>query len=97
MSAVHTNPNIETDLLEEDAPAATTGAKLIIYNDDVNTFDWVIECLMRILKHTEIQAEQLSLMIHFKGKAIVKQGDKEELMAYKNSLTDCGLSASIEE
>jgi ATP-dependent Clp protease adaptor protein ClpS len=97
MSSVHTNPNIETDVLEEEIPVEITGAKLIIYNDDVNTFDWVIECLIRILKHTEVQAEQLSLMIHFKGKAIVKQGDKKELMPYKNSLTDCGLSAIIEE
>jgi ATP-dependent Clp protease adaptor protein ClpS len=83
----------EEVLLEE-----TTGeiAELIVYNDDVNTFDWVIESLMDICKHTFEQAEQLSLIVHFKGKAIVKTADLNTLLPMKNGLCDRGLSAVIE-
>jgi ATP-dependent Clp protease adaptor protein ClpS len=85
-------------LLEEDiATQSEHLAKLVVYNDDFNTFDWVIECFMKILKHTSQQAEQLSLMIHFKGKAIVKLGEHDELKPYKEALTDKGLSAVIEK
>jgi ATP-dependent Clp protease adaptor protein ClpS len=72
-------------------------ANIIVYNDDVNTFDWVIRCLMDILNHTAEQAEQLSLIIHFKGKATVKSGSKSELRPLKDALVDRGLSAVIEE
>mgnify|MGYP001545772467 CR=1 FL=1 len=51
---------------------------LVLHNDDVNTFDWVIECLIRICKHNATQAEQLTLLVHFKGKAHVKKGTFEE-------------------
>jgi ATP-dependent Clp protease adaptor protein ClpS len=69
---------------------------LILYNDDVNTFDWVIESLMEVCKHTHIQAEQLSLLIHFKGKATAKTGPYEVLSPMKDSLIERGLSAVIE-
>ncbi len=69
---------------------------LIIYNDDVNTFDWVIKCLVEVCKHTDEQAEQLSMLIHFKGKATVKTGAFEVLHPMKDALTDRGLSAVIE-
>lgn len=92
--------DIDIDVLIEDALEEDTGngntAELIIYNDDVNTFDWVIRCLMEILKHTEQQAEQLSLLIHFKGKATVKTASRRELKPKKDALVDRGLSAVIE-
>ncbi|HHS95632.1 MAG TPA: ATP-dependent Clp protease adaptor ClpS [Phaeodactylibacter sp.] len=71
-------------------------AELIVYNDDVNTFDWVIQCFMEILKHTETQAEQCSMLIHLNGKATVKTAPKKELQIMKEGLTDRGLSAVIE-
>jgi len=69
---------------------------LIVYNDDHNTFDWVIRCFIEVLKHSETQAEQLSYIIHFKGKATVKTGPLDELKPKKDALVDRGLSAVIE-
>jgi ATP-dependent Clp protease adaptor protein ClpS len=69
----------------------------LVYNDDLNTFDWVIRCLIEILNHTPEQAEQLSLIVHFKGKATVKSGPKSVLKPLKDALVDRGLSAVIEE
>lgn len=71
-------------------------AQLIVYNDDHNTFDWVIQCFTEVLRHTPEQAEQLSLIIHFKGKATVKTAPFSELRPPKEALIDRGLSAVIE-
>lgn len=79
-----------------DQPTEGTVAYLIIYNDDYNTFDWVIQCLMDICNHTHEQSEQLSLIIHFKGKATVKTGPYDSLKPMKDALLDRGLSAVIE-
>ena len=70
---------------------------LIVYNDDHNTFEWVIQCFMEILKCSSPQAEQLAMIIHFKGKATVKTAPKPELRPKKEALTDRGLSAVIED
>lgn len=78
--------------LETDLPA-----QIIVYNDDHNTFEWVIESFIDILGHTSVQAEQLALIIHTKGKATVKTGPKEELLPLMQGLNDRGLSAVIEE
>jgi len=72
-------------------------AELLVYNDDHNTFDWVIECFIDILKHTQEQSEQLAMLIHFKGKASVKSASKMRLLPYKEALVDRGLSAVIED
>lgn len=71
-------------------------AFLIVYNDDHNTFDWVIQCFIEVCSHTFEQSEQLSLMIHYKGKATIKTGNLEELQPMKDALVDRGLSAVIE-
>ncbi len=71
-------------------------SELIVFNDDVNTFEWVIECFMEVCKHTFEQAEQLSYIVHFKGKASVKVGSMQELKPMKDSLCEKGLSAVIE-
>ena len=71
--------------------------QLIVHNDEVNTFDWVIECLVEVCKHTYEQAEQCSLIIHFKGRYGVKSGIKDKLKAMKNSLAERGLSVTIEK
>lgn len=89
----------EDVLIEEEIAESDTGepAKLLVYNDDHNSFDWVIQCFMEILQHTSEQAEQLAMIIHFKGKATVKNGTFKELKPKKDALTDRGLSAVIEE
>ena len=88
---VLTEQDLDLDL-EGDLPA-----RIIVYNDEHNTFEWVIECFMEILGHSSIQAEQLALIIHTKGKATVKTGSKEELLPLMGALNDRGLSAVIEE
>ena len=70
---------------------------LVVYNDDENTFDWVIKCFMDVLKYSSQQAEQLAMIIHFKGKATVKTAPKRELRPKKDALIDKGLSAVIED
>ena len=70
--------------------------QLIIHNDEVNTFEWVIECLVEVCKHSPEQAEQCSLIIHFKGKYGVKSGPKSQLQGMRNSLVERGLSVTME-
>ena len=86
--------NIEDDVLLEDSIGELS--ELIVYNDDYNTFDWVIESFIDVCKHTPEQAEQLSLLVHFKRKAIVKTSTFEVLHPMKDALCDRGLSAVIE-
>lgn len=86
----------QEDVLEEVAVSSGIVAQVIVYNDDVNTFDWVIECFMDICDHTFEQAEQLTLLVHFKGKATVKTGSMDKLQPIKDALVDRGLSAVIE-
>lgn len=69
--------------------------EIVMYNDDVNTFDHVIETLMRVCKHTAEQAEQCSLIIHYKGKCTVKTGPLDELIPQCTQLLEAGLSAEI--
>ncbi|MFZ4559984.1 MAG: ATP-dependent Clp protease adaptor ClpS [Saprospiraceae bacterium] len=85
--------------LEEEVSEGDAGnqARLVVYNDDHNSFGWVIQCFMEVLDHSETQAEQLSLIIHFKGKATVKTAPRPVLQPKKEALIDRGLSAVIEE
>ena len=71
-------------------------AEIVVYNDDYNTFDWVIDSFVEVLDHSPEQAEQLSYFIHFKGKAIVKTAPFNVLRPLKDALIDRGLSAVIE-
>jgi ATP-dependent Clp protease adaptor protein ClpS len=84
--------------LEIDQSDIGTGnpAYLIVHNDEFNTFDWVIECFIDVLKHSAEQAEQLAYIIHFKGKATVKTASLSELKPQKDALCDRGLAAVIE-
>ncbi len=86
----------EEVVLVKEAQTINETAQLIIYNDDHNTFDWVIESLMEVCNHTFEQSEQLSLIIHFKGKATAKTGAFKQLKPMKDALVDRGLSAVIE-
>ena len=63
-------------------------SQLLVYNDDFNTFDWVIQCFMEVCNHSFEQSEQLSLIVHYKGKAIVKTGDFDLLTKKERSKID---------
>ncbi|HYM95270.1 MAG TPA: ATP-dependent Clp protease adaptor ClpS [Chitinophagaceae bacterium] len=69
---------------------------LIVWNDEVNTFEWVIETLMEVCGHNYEQAEQCSYLIHFKGKYAVKQGSYEELKPQCDAITERGINATVE-
>ena len=70
--------------------------RIIVWNDEVNTFDWVIESLMDICRHSREQAEQCAFIIHFSGKYAVKNGDFESLRPQAEALIDRGINATIE-
>lgn len=92
MTGVLTDEQIEiSELIDE-----FTGKHLVVHNDDVNTFEWVIISLMDICEHTLEQAEQCAYIIHHSGKYAVKRGMLEDLKPMKNALTDRGINATIE-
>ena len=68
---------------------------LVVFNDDFNTFEHVIETLIRVCKHTPEQAEQCTWLIHHKGKCTVKTGDLEELKPMREAICDSGINAKI--
>ena len=79
-------------LLEEDT---VKQSEIILFNDDVNTFDHVIQTLMSICDHSPEQAEQCSLIVHYNGKCTVKTGEYRELKPKCSGLLQAGLSAEI--
>ena len=87
-----TDSRFETDLLT----LQDNMCNLIVWNDEVNTFEWVIETLMQVCGHSQEQAEQCSYVIHFKGKYAVKQGSYEDLKPQCDAITERGINATIE-
>lgn len=69
--------------------------EIVLYNDDVNTFDHVINSLIFACEHTPEQAEQCSIIVHYKGKCTVKTGEFNELKPRCTMLLEAGLSAEI--
>jgi len=69
--------------------------EIVLFNDDVNTFDYVIEMLMEVCEHTSNQAEQCSIIVHNKGKCTVKTGGYKELKPRCSKLLEAGLSAEL--
>ena len=82
----------EVDVVED----ISNNNEIVLYNDDVNTFDHVIETLIRVCDHTSEQAEQCAILVHYKGRCTVKTGSYEELKPQCSSLLEAGLSAEIE-
>jgi ATP-dependent Clp protease adaptor protein ClpS len=72
------------------------GWKIVVYNDDHNTFDHVIERLVATCGHEPLQAEQCAMIIHFKGKCTVKSGSYDELEPMCTSLLEADITAEIE-
>lgn len=69
--------------------------KIILHNDDFNTFDFVINCLIDICNHTPEQAEQCTMLVHYKGKCAVKSGSMDFLKPMHNKLISKGLTSEI--
>jgi len=88
----------QIEILEEDLAVETLFGKLdlVVYNDDVNTFDHVIESLIKVCKHEVTQAEQCTWIIHYNGKCQVKHGSFEKLEPMCTALLDRGISAEIQ-
>lgn len=82
----------ESFLLEEEVLKQN---EIVLYNDDVNTFDHVIETLIYVCDHTPEQAEQCSIIVHYKGKCTVKTGPYDDLKPRCSKLLEAGLSAEI--
>lgn len=74
----------------------TESKTLLLHNDEHNSFEWVIECLIDICGHSSQQAEQCAMITHFKGKCSVKEGSHDILKPLKDGLNDRGLSVTIE-
>jgi ATP-dependent Clp protease adaptor protein ClpS len=83
----------DVDVLE--AVETTDLMDLVVFNDDVNTFDHVIETLIRVCKHTPEQAEQCTLLIHYKGKCAVKNGTFDFLKPLREAICEAGIDARI--
>lgn len=81
----------ETEVAVEE----TTGPKLLLWNDDFNTFDFVIDSLIEICGHTPEQAEQCTLLVHYKGKCVVKTASEEILIPMNKELQNRGLTSEI--
>jgi ATP-dependent Clp protease adaptor protein ClpS len=83
----------EVEVLEEIRASGLN--ELIVFNDEVNTFDHVIATLIKVCRHSPEQAEQCTLIIHHKGKCSVKIGNFEELKPMRQGICDKGISAEI--
>ena len=81
---------------EEQEPRSKKERILVLHNDDFHTFDYVISALIDICDHDVLQAEQCTLMVHYKGKCDVKNGSLSYLRTMKNALVQKGLKATIE-
>ena len=89
---VLTDSQQDTDTLT----ANESGCSLIVWNDEVNTFEWVIETLIEVCGHSPEQAEQCSYFIHYKGKYAVKNGQYDELKPMCDAITERGIGATVE-
>ena len=92
------NPHIQTNLSEETdlLTGIEASCSLIVWNDEVNTFEWVIETLVEVCGHSYEQAEQCSYIIHHQGKYAVKQGSYDELKPQCDAITERGINATVE-
>lgn len=85
---------VEEEVLLEDQVAQDW--RIVLYNDEHNTFDHVIEMLVKVCKHDPLQAEQCAVLVHFQGKCDVKHGSYEELEPMCTALLEADLTAEIE-
>lgn len=86
----------ETYTLEELLASVKENHRLILWNDDVNTFDHVIYCLMHHLQYTETEAERIAWKVHTEGKCAILEGSFTELEVYRKILKSEGLTVTVE-
>lgn len=86
----------ETFTLDEILASVKTSNRLILWNDEINTFDHVIECLIKHLQYTQSQAEQIAWKVHSEGKCTVLEGSLTEMEVYRKILKSEGLTVSVE-
>ena len=86
----------ETFTLEEVLAGLKSSHKLILWNDEVNTFDHVINCLIKYLDYSEPQAEKIAWTVHTKGKCAILEGTFTEVEVYRKILQQEGLTVTIE-
>jgi len=86
----------EAFTLEEILSSLKTVHRLILWNDDVNTFDHVIYCLMKYLDYSEKQADKIAWVVHTEGKCAVLEGSYTEMEVYRKILKQEGLTVSVE-
>lgn len=89
----------ETEIQEEVlvAEKIETSHKLLVHNDEVNTFEHVIDTLINVCEHSSEQAEQCTWIIHYKGKCAVKTGTLDDLKPLRQGICDRGIEAEIVE
>lgn len=88
-------PFFEPEVTVMDEVVETEVYNLIVFNDEVNTFEYVIDTLIEVCEHSPEQAEQCTLLIHYKGKCTVKNGGFEELVPLRNEICRRGISAEV--
>jgi ATP-dependent Clp protease adaptor protein ClpS len=81
---------------EEEIISGNSNNYLTLHNDDIHTFDFVIDTLIKVCEHDYLQAEQCAFIVHFKGKCEIKKGNLNILQPMKNKLVSKGLTATIE-
>ena len=91
-------PSIQEDTLidEEVSTAVSDPFQLIVWNDEVNSFEWVIQTLVDVCQHSTEQAEQCAMIIHTQGKYGVKNGSYDSLKPMCDAITERGIGATIE-
>ena len=89
-------PYVSPQADEEAAVLEDSGCSLVLFNDDVHTFDYVIKALMDICRHTEEQAEQCAILVHCHGKCTIKHGSYETLLPMHTALLDKQLISEIQ-
>ncbi len=95
MSLTNNHTELEEEIISLEDLIGTYN--IVLYNDDVNTFDWVIDSLVELCDHSNEQAEQCALLVHYKGKCQVKSGSYHDLKPICEALLDRGLSAKLED
>jgi ATP-dependent Clp protease adaptor protein ClpS len=90
-------PEDDVLVVDEVDTAIDKGYHIVVYNDEVNTFEHVISCFVDILTHSEIQAEQCALIIHHNGSCSVKKGSAEYLTKYNEALCNEYIDARVEK
>ena len=95
ISSAQESPKTNPEELEQIHVLEQKEHQIILFNDDVNTFEHVIDCLVKICDHNYLQAEQCAYIVHHSGKCSIKSGSLDELIPKCKALLEEGLSAEV--